>query len=328
MFGFFCLWAALIAGSPGRAGELYRTDFESYFDVGVEYDWVAGNDRWAGTDGWTANSVGVGAHGIDQDIIPGGGLGRTAFIGYNQPSTSFVYVRRPVAHGFQPGKLPMVEIETLLGIQDSVDKLARDSFFVSILDSSGSFLGGLRFCNENATFGLWREDGVNVNETGLGFNRGELHLLRMRIDLERNTWSAVFLEAGGVPLFEDQTFTATGLPVELGYVAFEWQLTAPTAAGYGDNWMMVADVSVRSAGRGVLPFRFSRFERSGSGSEMDWPGELGFDYQVEYSDDATTWNDNLSNSTFDGLTADQVLSYTDSSVAGRRFYRVVRSEAP
>jgi len=147
----------------------------------------------------------------------------------------------------------------------------------------------------------------------------------LRVDVPNNLWSA---DLDGIPLFTDAALNATGEPVDFGFLGYEWQLSASSPMGYGDNWMLVADVIVRSCGRGVVPFRFSRFECNGSGAVLEWPGEIGFDYQVEYSADATTWHGDLLNSRYTGITVDGMLSFTDSSAQGMRFYRVIRSEIP
>ena len=311
-----------LPGPPVAAGELYRTDFETYDSGAV--DWVAGDDMWAGTDGWIGNSTGLGVHGIDQDIIAGGGLGRTAFLGFRQPASTFVYVARQIPYNPGAGDLPVVEVETLVGIQDSITKPTRDSFFVSIWNSAGDFLAGIRFANQTASYGLWRLDGtVDEEDTGVNFYRAQLHLLGLRVDLPNNRWSA---DLDGIPLFADAPFHAGAAAVNFGYVAYEWQLSALSPSGFGDNWMLVADLIVRSAGRGIVPFRFCGFERDGAGTSVCWPGEIGFHYQVEYSDDGAVWRSNLPNSFFPVLTGDQHLMFTDPAAAPSRFYRVVRRE--
>lgn len=303
---------------PAAAGVLYRTDFENF---------TAGNDKWVGTEAWIGNSTGLGAHGIDQDVIEGGGLGKTAFIGYSQPASTLVFVAKPVLYTVQPGSLPLVRVETLVGIQDSFAKTARDSFFVSVYNSSGNFLAGIRFDNRPATYGIWRADGVNPDaDTGVIFYRGELHVVSFTVDLPNNRWSA---DLDGVPLFDKAPFTATTRPVNFGLLAYEWQLGASSAAGYGDNWMLVADTVIRSVPAGIEPFRLSSFSRTGNTTTLSWPGQQGFDYQVEYSDSLGKWFTDLPNSAFPGVAADQAITFQDLTAGlTRRFYRVVRMETP
>jgi len=217
------------------ARDLYKTDFENF---------PAGTDKWVGTDGWLGDSIGTESHGIDQDIIPNGALGKTAFLGYKKPSVPFVSVYKPIQYTPSAGDLNIIEIETLVGIQDSlVGNDNRDSFFVSVWNKTGNYLAGIRFSNIPESYGLWREDGLRSTDTGVVFVKGELHLLFVRIDLATNTWSA---ELDGLPLFTNAQFNASGKTIEMGYLAYEWQITSGNTSNYGDNWMLVADAVVRN----------------------------------------------------------------------------------
>jgi hypothetical protein len=307
-----------LAMLPAAAGVLYRTDYETF---------TTGNDKWVDTDGWIGNNTGLGVHGIDQDVIAGGGLGKTAFIGFSQPNTTLVFVAKPIQYSPQAGDLPLVRIETLVGIQDSLAKTTRDSFFVSVYNSSGDYLAGVRFDNRLATYGIWRADGANPDhDTGVNFYRGELHLLNCVINLPANQWSA---DLDGIPLFDKAPFTATTSTVEFGYLAYEWQLGAATPAGYGDNWMLIADTVVRSAPLGIEPFKVTSLTHSPTSTTLSWPAQRGFDYQIEYSHDLTDWRSDLSGSAFPAVLADQALTFQDAtSGLPRRFYRVLRIETP
>jgi len=315
-----CLAAGILLSLslPGNGGLLYSTDFESF---------TTGTDNWVGTDGWIGNNTGLGVHGINQDIIPGGGLGKTAFIGYNQPNSTFVFVAKPINYTPASGGFPFIEVETLIGIQESSDiNPNHDSFLVSIWNAAGNYLAGVRFVSHPGGFDLWRLDGTTTeHDTGLSFPGNDLHLLFLRIDLENNLWSA---ELGGVPLFENATFTASANTVDFGILAYEWQISAPVPTGHGDNWMLVADTMVRSAPRDTEPFRISSVTHTAGGTTLTWQGQNGFDYQVEYSDDQTNWLPDLPGSSFPDITADQVLSFTDPAATPSRFYRVVRTESP
>lgn len=310
------LWLLAAVACPGEL--LYRTDFENF---------TAGDNKWDATEGWIASNIQSGVQGIDQDVIPGGGLAKTAFIGFRQPSSLLTWVAKPV--NYTPGAdgLPLVRVETLIGIQDSVAKTTRDSFFVSVWDRGGYYLAGIRFDNRPATYGIWRADGANPDhDTGMIFYRGELHLLVFTVNLIHNTWTA-YLDFE--PLFVDAPFTATGRAVDFGNLAYEWQLGAASPAGHGDNWMLVADTVIRSAPLGVEPFRLESFSGNGNTTTMSWLAQKGFDYQVAYSEDLKVWQTNLPNSSFPAITADQTLFFPDStSGVTRRFYRVMREESP
>ena len=313
------IMAFFLASMPLAEGELlYCTDFENF---------TSGDDKWAGTDGWIGNNIGRAVHGIDQDVIAGGGLGKTAFIGFSLPSSTLVFVAKPINYTPLSGDLPLVRVETLVGIQDSVAKTTRDSFFVSIYNSSGGYLAGIRFDNRPATYGIWRADGINADQdTGVIFYRGEVHLLSFTVNLPTNRWSA---ELDGIPLFEDAPFTATTRTVGFGYLAYEWQLGAATATGYGDNWMLVADTVVRSAPLGIEPFKLSSFVHTATATTLTWPGQKGFDYQIEYSDNLSVWRRDLPSMAVPAILVDQPFTFQDAtSGVPRRFYRILRTETP
>jgi hypothetical protein len=320
----------LFATTACLADLLYRTDFEAF---------AAGDDRWVGTEEWIGTNPNQGVHGIDQDVIEGGGLGKTAFLGFRQPATLLTTVAKPVNHSPGATGLPLVRVETLIGIQDSVAKVARDSFFVSVYNSDGYRLAGIRFDNRQNSYGIWRMDGTtNPNvDTGVIFYRGELHVLTFTVDLPNNTWSADLWNpapAGGdadnfVPLFHNAPFTATTRPVNFGLLAYEWEIGAASASGYGDNWMLIADTEIRSVPAGIEPFRLTSFARQGNTTTLSWPGQRGFDYQVEYSDDLGIWHSDLPDSTFAAIAADQTLTCQDLTPGvAKRWYRVRRTESP
>ena len=93
----------------------------------------------------------------------------------------------------------------------------------------------------DSQFGIWREDGVNQFDTQLDFIPSELYNLFVTINLNDNTWSA---DIDGIPLFENSQFSNTGEPIDLGFIAYEWDLTAVTTLQHGDNFLLVADILV------------------------------------------------------------------------------------
>ena len=95
---------------PIAAQNLYVTDFESF---------TPGPDQWVGTEGWLGNGTGVGAHGIDEDLLPT--LGKTAYLGFNQPASTFTFTAQPF--NYDPGAQgkASIYVDTLLGIEDSTN---------------------------------------------------------------------------------------------------------------------------------------------------------------------------------------------------------------
>lgn len=311
---------ALLGPMVPRAGAftLYSTDFDEF---------TAGADRWVGTNGWLGTSTGVGVHGIDQDILPG--LSNTAYLGYNRPKSTFVTVFRPVLVAPATNGLPIVEFETLMGIQDSTNGF-RDSFFFTFYNSLGNLLGAIRFDNTTLSYGIWRLDGANQVDTGVDFVRSELYLLTAAIDFSNNTWTAVLaVHTNKAPLFIDAPFNATTQALDLGYVAAEWQLTAASTNQHGDNWMLVADWTVRALPAADQPYYLENMGIASNGlPTVRWTGTYGFDYGIECSQDLRQWTNGLPNGTFTNVAANSPLSFTDVAPATGRHYRVRRSFAP
>jgi len=314
---FPALAALLLSAGRATAIELYYTDFESF---------TAGDDHWAGTDGWLANSKGVGVHGIDNEIVAG--LGKTAFLGFKQPLSTIVTLMRPVNYNPVAAGRPIIEFETLMGIEDSTNG-HRDSFFFSFYNTNGNFLASIRFSNEALTYGVWRLDGTNQYDTGTQFTRNDLHLLYASIDFSTNRWSA---DLDGIPLFTNAVFNNTGQPLSLYGVSAEWQLASTSVTNHGDNWLLVADWAIRAFPKGESPLLIHSNGVNTAGYPwLSWNGEAAFDYRVEYMTNLqATWQTNLTASTFTSTPSAGPITYTDPSAlpASNRWYRLVRSPSP
>jgi len=301
-----------------HADTLYETDFDNF---------PVGNNKWAGTDDWISNDTTSGAQAIDADLIPS--LFQTASLGFNQPLADLTFVALNLGYDHVATKTPIVEIDTILGIEDSIND-RRDDFFLSIYNSDGNRLASIRFDNQNPSvlgsqFGIWRENGTNQFDTQLDFIPGELFNLFITLNLESNTWSA---DIGGNPLFENSQFTNTAHPVNLGFVAFEWDISALFPLGYGDNFLVVADLIVRSVVADLdPPFVVTHAFDTSNTLTLTWPTSVGFDDQVQFSTDLETWQNTLPNSTFNNVTSSSTVSFTDTSApkGPHRFYRVWRS---
>ena len=93
--------------------------------------------------------------------------------------------------------------------------------------------------------------------------------------------------------------------------------------------MLVADTVVRSVPLGIEPFQISSLTRTATATTLTWPGQKGFDYQIEYSHDLIAWRKDLPGMSFPAILADQTLTFQDTtSGVPRRFYRVLRMESP
>ncbi len=318
------LWlpaALAIACFEATAAPVYETEFEE-FPVGA--------NEWSGNGGWStfpAAGVGTGVEGIDQDIIPGGGLGRTAYLGLKQPVQTVSVLYRPIAYDPAATGVPTVRFHVLFGIADSTNG-HRDSFYFYFYNAAGTPMAGIGFLNNNFQ-AVSRYDGVSqaLVTPYVYFTPGQLMVLRGQINLATNRWSA---ELDDVPLFEDAGFHAGANPVGLGLVGFLWQLGAGGVSNYGDNWMLVADLGLYPDPVGQNPFRPDWFARGAPGTaSLGWTGQPGFDYRVHWSDDLIHWWGDLPASSFPGITVTQPLTFTDSQATGaRRFYRIERTETP
>ena len=103
--------------APGGTGLLYVTDFE---------DFCVGPDQWVGHEQWDGNSIGDGVHGIDDDKEVA--FGQTAFLGFSQPGKPLVTVARPLGLLPEATNTAAIEIDTVIGIEDSTND-HYDNFF-------------------------------------------------------------------------------------------------------------------------------------------------------------------------------------------------------
>ena len=302
----------------GKTGLLYSTAFEN-FDAGI--------DLWHGQDGWLSNTSAQtgGIQGIDNEIIEG--LGKSSFLGFQQPTAGWNYVARQINHDPANEGTATIEIDTLIGLEDSTNG-KYDSFFVSIYNIQGDFLAAIQFSNERESFGIFYDDGTTVRNTTVQYLHGELSLLVLSIDFQNNLWSADF---DGIPLFENIQFTASGKPRNLGTFAYEWIATDPNPAMAGNNWLLVADCSIWA-----IPFAAPTVETTNPSfnheglPSFQFSGEIGWTYQIEYTNSLGQWLSNLPNSTFVVTQPGQVIDFTDEDHRSpeMRYYRVRRSVTP
>lgn len=307
---------ALCAALPlAQAEVLYSTDFD---------DFPVGNNSWAGSEGWVSNDTASGAQAID-DTVFSGGLGSIASLGFTRPANAFTTVYRAVDYDPNDGS-PLIEIETLFGVEDSTSftNFRRDYFFFSIYNINGDFLGGLRLSNTENDFGIWRQDGVNDTYTEVDFIRGELHTLVLRIDLEKNTWSALLDD---ISMFDEVQFTRTARTRTFGGLGVEWQVSAGVSSLYGDNWLLMADLHIETIDPPELAIE--EIIRNASGDiTLLWVMGPGYNYRVQYSSDGETWLNNLPDSTKSTVSQfEETGTYTDTTAgsAKGRLYRIVRT---
>ncbi len=305
-----------------RAGEieLFYTDFEHHPN---------GDDMLVGIDNWIGNSVGTGSHGIDDGLIPA--LGKVAFIGFSQPSATFVSVMRRVDFNPLANAAPKVRFECFLGIEDSTNGM-RDSFFITVRNIAGQALANLRFINSNAsqTLSVARLNGAGQQfPTTTTLFRGQLYFFSAIIDFAGNRWST-YLD--GIPIFTDEVFHGGARSLDLGSVAAEWQLGTQLTANYGNNFMIFDEWTITAIEAGTVPFVIDRIERAPSGMrKITWIAEPRFSYQLEYSNNLVLWKNDLPGSFVPGVSVRTELTFEDTSVFEEgipRYYRVRRVFQP
>ncbi|MDG1149447.1 MAG: hypothetical protein P8N70_03835 [Akkermansiaceae bacterium] len=298
---------------------LYDTDFDTF---------PAGPNNWSGNDNWISNDTISGAQTIDGNVLPG--LLNTATLGFSQPTSQFTFVALDLDYDHIASEKPIVEINTLIGIEDSTND-QRDDFYLTIYNTVGNRLASIRFDNQhpeitNSQFGIWRENSTSQFDTLFDFAVGELFNLIATVDLEENTWSA---SIDSIPIFEDAQFSNSSDPINFGFLAFEWALTALSTSNHGDNFLLVADISIQSVGDMTKVEVTHQFDSLG-GINLNWQTAVGWTDQVEYSTDLITWFDDLPESTFEGTDTPTTINFSHAKdpEEAYRFYRVNRTRTP
>ena len=305
---------------PTIQGEiLYDTDFDTF---------PTGENNWSGIDGWISNDNTSGVQSIDGNVLSS--LLNTATLGFAEPTTEFTFVALDLSYDHIFSGKPIVEINTLTGIEDSTNN-QRDDFYLSFYNSEGDRLASIRFDNEspdnvNSQFGIWRENGANQFDTLFDFAPGELFNFAATVDLEYNTWSASF---DGVPIFENAQFSNTTNPINIGFLAFEWELAGLSTSDHGDNFLLVADINIQSFAKQPNLKVAYQFQSSGV-LNLSWQTVDGWTDQVEYSTDLVTWFDDLPESTFGNMSSPTTITFSRAKDPDDpyRFYRVKRTQSP
>lgn len=311
-------WLVLFLTGPlCTAEELYFTDFENF---------PVGDNNWVGTDGWLGTENSSETSFIDNTAF-NGSLGNTAGLGLERPDARRVSILKPINHDHNATGDNIIEIETLISIKDSTNNF-YDDFYLSIYKSTGGNpIASIRFDNQNpddqnTRYGIWREDGVTQFDTTVNFIHEELYDLFIRINLTDNTWSA---DLDGIPLFGNETFTSavSGSEINFGFIAYEWQVSSSSRFFHGNNFLLVEDLRITSL-NDVPEAVTALFYNTPEGPTLTWEGKGNMNYQVEYSNDLSTWLDDLPGSMLSSGQSSGTISFTDTSgpSSDKRFYRI------
>lgn len=213
---------------------LYQTDFETF---------ASGPTTITSVDGWLGINAGAGAHGIITALDS-----RSAYLGFNPPGGSSVFLYRPV--NFQPvaqGR-PIVNFSVDFSITDSTSANGQyDDFGFCIYNRSGQLLAAIRLDNSN--FRIYYNNGaVTEVDTGRLFTRATRHGLTFSADFASNLWSATL---DGTTLFSSIPLNTAGRILDLGEVAILWQLKNANAPG--DNYIIFDNYSLSASAVPVAP---------------------------------------------------------------------------
>ena len=228
--------AIALAAGWAQGVDIYETDFESF---------AVGSDQLVGSEGWTGTNTGEGVHGIDDELVEG--LGKTGFLGFAPPSTDFVSVAHPASYDPLTAGTPVIEFFALVGVSDSTND-AFDRFYISFYNGTDDLLGAVSFDNTPADFGLLRHDGSDLRHTGELFLNDTVQALFVSIDFSTNRWSA---KLDGLPVFTDEPFNSSGVPLNLGSIAAEWEVL--DAEKPGNNWLLFDEWTVTAKGDNQAP---------------------------------------------------------------------------
>lgn len=308
IIGILSLGFMFFVPIDGYAQTLYETDF-SNFNVG--------EDQLAGTDGWMGTNIGEGVHGIDNEIVAG--IGNSAFLGFNPPTTDLVSIYRPNDPDLLASTgTSTIEFNVVFGISDSFND-NYDRFYFSIYDPMGDYLAALVFDNTTEDFGIWVDDGAEQTYTGELFFTDVTYELTIIANFSENSWSA-YLDA--IPIFIDQSLTIITDTPAFGDVSVEWEIA--DSGNPGDNWILLDDWTIEAITTPATSDPISEtISHSSESVTITWQGSAGVAYQIEYSPDLQQWNDDLPDSLISAGTASGTLSFTDrpGNEPGR-YYRV------
>ena len=307
----FAAFASLLSLSHGADAIVYEEDFEGF---------AVADDGLLGNGGWVGEGAGEGLHGIDEVSVE---FGRSAFLGYfpltgSIPSNVTTRVLRPIFFDAVSEGTPEVTVAAFLGIQDSTND-EGDDFFFSVFNSDGKLLASVNFDNSGQAPAIFRFDSANSFPTGAEFFYDEVVDFSVEINFEENRWTAFF---GEIPIFIDAPFSAADVELNLGFIGFEFQVFDREPLNPGTNWLFFDEIEVVASG--APAFENPTAEPGG----LSYFSEPAFSYQVEHSDDLSSWQADLEGaSRAAGEPAGIVIFEDPSPPESRRYYRVRRTLA-
>ena len=288
---------------------IYSTDFSNF---------PIGDDQLVGYESWDSDANGIALHGIDNNLIPGGG--KSGFLGLNPPDEDYISVWRPLDYAPLDQNKAVVRFSAVVAIIDSTNS-NWDNFFISFHNQNGDALASINFDNTNSY--IFLDDTEHVTNTEFLFVQDTFYQIELVIDFIKNEWSG-FLDDEIV--FDKIRFHGGDKALDLGNLSVDWLIT--NLEEPGDNWMSFDDINIIAefGPYSVLKVPFINVSVNSALKQIQliWDSEPNHRYEVERSTDLLQWDSGAPDSVF--ITGDEPeqLIYSDSigSQSSGEFYRL------
>jgi hypothetical protein len=179
-----------------------------------------------------------------------------------------------------------------------------------VYNQEGDFLFSLDFDNYDFGIYYYLDDSNPRVASGLEFEIGVVHALRVDLDFASNRWSATF---DGALLATNLPITTIGSPLNLGDIDASWIVHAPEAPG--NNYMVFDNYRITAS----LPSpRLSQLGFLGRSPVLRLSGTPNMAFAIDASTNLAQWVPLKTNGTTGGY-----FDYVDDGAAGlpHRFYR-------
>ncbi len=289
-----------------HAVTIYSTDFSTF---------PVGDDQLVDHESWESDANGLALHGIDNDLIPGGG--NSAFLGLNPPDEDYISVWRPLDYSPLDQKKTIIRFSAVIAIIDSTNS-KWDNFFISFNNQNGDALASINFDNTNSY--IFLDDTEDVINTEFQFVQDTFYQMELVIDFTKNEWSGSLDDE---IVFDKVQFHGGDKKLDLGNLSVDWFIT--NLEQPGDNWISFDDISViAESGPYTAPSINVSINNALNKIYLSWESEPKRRYEIERSSDLIQWNSGAPNSVFISGNESGKMSYTDSigDQSSSRFYRL------
>jgi hypothetical protein len=291
--------------SPPRM--IYSTGFE----VSEGYN---PNLTLVGQNGWVSDES--GSNGLLTNFFEG--YGQQAFLGFSPPdgTNATMNVWRPIHYVPAGTNAVLVNFSVLMAIMDSTNGV-YDDFRWSVYNTNsagGSRLFTLDFDNDTFLVSYALDDGIGFVSTGTTFTNASLYAVVIRMDFERNLWSATIND---MTVVNAKPITTTGAALNLGDVDAVWALHTP--GNPGNNYLVFDNYRITAEEGTSIPASLETVARLANGQFLVRIfGEPNTSYAVESSTNLVSWTPRTTLTASDG-----VMDFLDTNApaSSRTFYR-------